>query len=254
MMPLAACLGLLSPSFAAKGSFEAELEQTAGVLSSESTRQEAGPASWTDIELRSQWRSGAWRLGLPADLSHRQTYGFNLNETRANAGLKTKLSFEKQWLRAYVGAYGVYRPDWSDPYQLDAQGEPTPTDRHSYWSPRLRLQWGAKPWVHHRFVLEGQLRRPDYMDDPDYDEELAPTHIPPADNLWGTAKASWRMTRGPWRLQTEVVAHHKSYGSTYARDAGTGLTNATSDEPNPLYQVLDVEPSVEGRWEQVEGR
>ena len=57
-------LALLSTVHAG-GTFEAGMEQSFGVLSGESIREERGPASWTDISLRPERRTGAWRLGLP---------------------------------------------------------------------------------------------------------------------------------------------------------------------------------------------
>ncbi len=243
----AAFLVLVGPARAAE--LDATLSQSLGVLVGDGIHGEAGPASWTELQLRPSLDVEGWNVGLPVDLSHRQTFGFALAESRGKLGLRARHKTDMHRVLLYAGAYGAWRPGWLDPYQPDVHGEPTPTDRHSYASPRLRAQWDLLPWDGHRFVLEAQLRRPDYLEDPDYDPELAPTHIVPGDHLRTTTEARWRRDWERWRLELGSTAELRAYSQTYARDAGTGLTHASSDEPNPLYRVLDLEPRARLRWE-----
>jgi len=228
---------------------DASVAQSAGVLSGDTIHPAGGPASWTDLELRTEASLGTWDLGLPLDLSHRQTFGFPLSETRAVLGSKLRNGWGPHKLLLYAGAYGTWRPGWLDPYQPDASGEPTPTHRHSFASPRLRAQWDVLPREGRRLTVEAQLRRPDYLEDPDYDPELAPTHIIPGDHLRSSLELAWRATGDRWRLDLSTSADLRVYSETYARDAGTGLTHASSEEPNPSYRTLDLEPRVRLRVE-----
>jgi hypothetical protein len=228
---------------------DASVAQSAGVLSGDTIHTGQGPASWTELELRPEGSHEGWDLSLPVDLSHRQTYGFALAESRTKLGLKARNRWERHKLLLYLGAYGTWRPGWLDPYQPDAEGEPTPTHRHSFASPRLRAQWDLLPRDGHRFTLEAQLRRPDYLEDPDYDPELAPTHIIPGDHLRASVDLAWRRDWERWRLDLGSSGDLRAYTESYARDAGTGLTHASSEEPNPEYRVLDLEPRARLRWE-----
>ncbi len=247
---IATLLALSLPvTAAAKADLDAAIAQSAGFLAGDGFHDEAGPASWTELELRPRARLGDWRLGLPFDFSHRQTYGFALSESLGKAGVKARVRVGAQRMLLYAGVYGAWRPGWLDPYQPDAEGEPTPTHRHSYLSPRLRAKWSLLPWSGHRLSLETQLRRPDYREDPDYDPELAPTHIIPGDHLRASLAGTWRWEHGAWRLEAGSSGDYRAYLHTYARDAGTGLTHASSDEPNPQYRVLDIEPRLRLRWE-----
>ena len=228
---------------------DASVAQSAGVLSGDTIHPEGGPASWTDLALRSETSLGTWDLSLPLDLSHRQTFGFPLSETRGALGSKLRNAWGPHKLLLYAGVYGTWRPGWLDPYQPDASGEPTSTHRHSFASPRLRAQWSVLPREGHRFTFEAQLRRPDYLEDPDYDPELAPTHIVPGDHLRSSLEFAWRLDGDRWRLDLSTNADLRAYTETFARDAGTGLTHASSQDPNPSYRTLDLEPRVRLRVE-----
>ncbi len=248
-IPLAA-VALLIPGTAQAGvDLETRASQALGVLAGDGIHPERGPASWTELALRPSADLEGWTLGLPVDLSHRQTFGIALAESRGKAGLKARYKSGIHRVLLYGGGYGVWRPGWLDPYQPDVEGEPTPTNRHSFASPRLRAQWDLLPWDGHRFGLEAQLRRLDYVEDPDYDPELAPTHIIPGDHLRLTSELGWRRDWERWRFDLGGTAELRAYSHTFARDAGTGLTHASSEEPNPEYRVLDIEPRARLRFE-----
>ncbi|MBI5488169.1 MAG: hypothetical protein HY905_12625 [Deltaproteobacteria bacterium] len=202
------------------------------------------------LEVEPAFVFDRWRLELPAALSMRQTWPTSLAEMTAelDLGLEWRPSSRFR-IGAEGGASLVLRPGWPDPYQPEAGGELSPTDRHSYVRPGAELTVSGIPVRHHHARLVYDYSHSDYFEDASYDPLEYPTHLTPADNDEHGLRAAWHWLDGGWRVGGEVDASWTHYRNTYARDAGTGLTHAgPGGQPaNPLLELWTVEPSLDAR-------
>ncbi|MEM9488501.1 MAG: hypothetical protein AAGC55_05125 [Myxococcota bacterium] len=196
--------------------------------------------------VRTRVDHSSFRLNLPLSVSHRETQGVALSETRAGSGLELEYRPSKRF-RVGVSAKlaGAWRPDWPDQYQPLDDGTLQGSDRKSFWRRQTGAEVYGRPFGRHRLRAKYDYALIDYRQDPMFDAIEEPNHLVPSDHSRHSASLSWAYWARSWKLGAGVDGSWKNYDFAYARDAGTGRTNATSEMPNPLQRIRDIEPNVE---------
>ncbi len=200
-----------------------------------------------EIETRAE--RGRWRAGASLDVGHRETQGASLRESKSY--LEAELGHRwgpKLRVTGEARLGGVWRPGWPDQYQPLADGSYEPTDRYSHWDRRVGATVAGIPLRHHHARARYRYELVDYRQDPDYDPQVAPTHLVPADYGEHQLDLSWRYFGRGWKLGGALDSFVKDYYFVFSRDAGTGKTHAGAGgpPPNPLQTIRGLEPQVTG--------
>lgn len=226
--------------------FDLEASAAGGLLSDGATVEERASAALVAARLRPRLRRRDLQLRFPVAFTHRQTFGGSLSETAAGAGAGVAYQIASGWRLALdAGARGKYRPFWPDPYQPDAAGGLLGTDRYSYLELFAQTEIGWRPTKNQRVRLEYELSDFDYRTDREF-EDADPTHLTPRDRAEHRATLSWSYRQGGLAFGTAADVYWRVYADLFARDAGTGLTHATStrQSPNPSLTLRGAEPAV----------
>ena len=191
-----------------------------------------------------------WQLDVPLTVNHRQTQGVALSETRLKSGATLRWRPSRRLrMRAAADISAVWRPDWPDQYQPLEDGELDGSDRKSFWTRRLSGELYARPFGPWRVRAGYGYAVTDYRQDPNFDINTAPNHLVPSDHSRHEASLWWRYWGDGWKLGAGAEVFDKRDAFARARDAGTGKTNATSDNPNPLQHLRGIEPGIDGELE-----
>ncbi len=202
-----------------------------------------------EAELRAE-PSLAWKrleLALPLSLRHSEPMGVHLRETRAQAGLELDWRPTKKFRPfAEVRVVGVWRPDWPDLYQPDADGTLRSTSRHSYTKREAGFGFAAIPLRHHHARVKYGYTLVVYQQDPNFEAVARPTHLVPDDHDEHRIVVSWRYLTPAWKPKLAVELYQRNYFFEFARDAGNGRTHAAPGglDPNPLYRTRGVRPEL----------
>lgn len=188
-------------------------------------------------------------LAVGAVYSQRNTFGFTMFQRDVEGGPafrvrpNSKLDFGGETLVGYVD-----KPRWPDPYQPElvndeSTGKLLRTDRNSYFFTELEGYFKIK--FHPKFSGEiyGGYNYRNNVEDPNYSEADAPTHLVPGDKdrFRGGLNFTGSTPERFWRFSLDVRLDWTRYAKTYSRDAKTGLTHAGSpDEANPLQQFREL--------------
>ena len=199
-------------------------------------------ARWAIVELTAD-----------LDVAHEETWGASLRESQAQASLAAELRpWRELRTTAQVGAAGVSRPGWPDPYQ-PVDDDPSLglllTDRGSHLDlfAQARALWIPAP---HQFLrARYRFTRVDSLDDPAFDAINRPNHLTPFDNDEHVAELSWRAVIGLVRPGLTLGGSRQDWFFVFSRDAGTGATHVGEggDPANPLQaeNALELEPELE---------
>jgi hypothetical protein len=192
---------------------------------------------------------GDWRLQLPIEMSYRRTFPGDLSEAIGRSDLELRWRPDRRFrIEVGGGASGALRLGWPDQYQPLPTGGLGSTDRFSFWSWRTWIELGGAPVRHHHAHLRYGYESTDYGEDTAFDPYNEPTHLVPSDHEQHSLELAWHWLSGPWRAGGGAVASWRRYFFVFARDAGTGHTHAGPGgaPPNPLEELWDVEPSLDG--------
>lgn len=255
---LALLLGVSSVAWAAPPrpasspwSVEAAAQLETGAFSGLGVRKEAGARLRPQLQVEPQLELDRFRASVPVSLSHAETFGARLDESRGSGGLELRWRFSSK-LRVALAASvaGVYRPQWSDLYQPLPTGDFARTDRYSHWDRRVEAQLASRPWRRQHARLKYRYTIAEYAVDPAFEPVRSPNHLTPFSHDEHRADFSWRYLQKDWKLGVGLFARWRRDGFLFARDAGSGLTHAGPGglPPNPLQAFRTLEPSVEGRW------
>ena len=199
-----------------------------------------------DAEADVRVSHSRFRLDAPIRVAHRETQGADLSESRVKSGAELSYRPSKRFrIGASAQVAAVWRPDWPDLYQPMADGQLLGSDRKSFWRRTAGAEIYGRPIGALRTRAEYEYSLVDYRQDPTFDAVAEPNHLVPSDHGKHTASLSWRYWGKSWKLGGGAEAFSKNYAFAYARDAGTGRTHATSDNPNPLQKLRGVEPSLD---------
>ncbi|TNE85270.1 MAG: hypothetical protein EP330_26450 [Deltaproteobacteria bacterium] len=233
----------------------ADLYQGVGFLYGDGLTPGSGVISLTEIEARGELDAGEWRLSVPVDLSHRQTWGFALAELRARGGVELSRGFGETRVGVEAMPYLTWRPGWPDVYQPQADGTLLPTNRRSNYGLDLGGSIDSRIGDRIRTSFGYTFTTANYVDDPNYDPTQFPTHVVPGDHVQHEAHAQLRHDGERTRVDAGVKFNHRSYANMYARDAGTGLTHATpgGTAANPLFVRWQLDPWVQTRFSPGDG-
>jgi hypothetical protein len=217
-----------------------DLSAAAGGFSGQKTRTDAGGLLVVDAGVEPSYASGALTLKLPVSVVHRQTVDATLSETRGHAAVEPTWRLGKALkVGAEAGLLGVFRPDWPDQYQREANGNMPATDRYSFLSWRVGANLYAQPAPHQHLRLRYRLESVTYQRDPAFDP-ATPMHLTPRDHVAHQLQASWRRLQPTWALALRLDTEFRRDSVYLARRAGTGGSSG-----NPEQSLNDYEPSVE---------
>jgi len=227
------------------------LRALAGVFRGHGLLREDGSHTLLAASLEPTAKRDRLEVSGQLDVRHRETAGARLRETRSAASVGAKLDIAKR-TKLYGGAAidWTRRPGWPDPYQPDGAGGVFATSRRSHWDRSFELGLLAMP-KHQRLRVEWRYTLADYDEDPMFDAVQAPTHLVPADHEEHRGRLIWAYRTKRWSLGPEVTARSRHYFFRFAGDAGTGKTHAGpgGPPPNPLYQLVEIEPALAGEIE-----
>lgn len=208
-------------------------------------------------EVEPQIERDRWRVRAPLSVEHRQTQGASLSESRIylDGEVRYRRSARLR-LTGEVRVGGVWRPNWPDQYQPMATGQLASTGRYSHWDRRIGFGVAGIPRRHHHVRARYRYTIVDYAEDPNYDPSTTPTHLVPGDHGQHDLDFSWRYLGKGWKVGAGLDIGIRNDYFAYARDASTGLTHAGAGgpPPNPLQQIVGVEPSIEGERTLAGGR
>jgi hypothetical protein len=222
-----------------KWTFEMPLDVKAGAgyMSGDETHTDQGAIFILDlgIDPSFSYRKKKLKVGLAADFSERETFGFHLPYRDISGGPFIDVRFKKKYVLSINGEAGnQFRPNWPDLYQpkVDAAGNRTgkllATDRFSY----LHAEGGANFEVRFKKNLNGNVFAEYYyqnnIEDSNYNEVDDPAHLVPGDRyrIRGGVGVDGYVGKRIWRYSIDVRTDWTQYLKTFARDAKTGLTNA----------------------------
>ncbi|MHB8875014.1 MAG: hypothetical protein ACYC8T_15120 [Myxococcaceae bacterium] len=243
-------LGADIPDAEGPWAFDGEARLTTGGFSGYGVRKDGGGMARPEVRAAARFRREGFQASLPVALSHRQTVGAALVESKGSAGLELRYRFSPK-LRVSLegGLLGVRRPGWPDLYQPLAGGGYQPTDRYSHFDGKLEAQVAGIPLRHQHARLKYQYTGADYAIDPAF-RSSNPTHLTPFGYHEHALRGSWRYLADDWKAGGKLSAFSQGYAFMFSRDANTGLTHAGPGgaPPNPLQVFTGVEPAVEGEW------
>lgn len=241
--------GAAPPATASAWTTSWELAAAAGGFSGQRTRTDAGGLLLLDAAVEPAYAHGDLALKAPVGLSHRQTVGATLSETRLRAALEPAWRASRALkLGAEAGLLWAYRPGWPDQYQREASGVMPGTDRYSFLAWRAGANLYAQPAPHQHLRLRYRLVATTYTRDPTFDP-AAPMHLTPRDNVVHELSGSWRRLQPTWAVALRLDAAFRRDSVYLARRAGTGGSTG-----NPTQELNDYEPSAELELRQVAGR
>ena len=208
--------------------------------------------SVVSVELDPSVQWSAFQLSLPTQIEHRETWGAHLSRTDASSTLALDFKPMRQFKATLEGGIAaVSKPTWLDPYQpvdnLVDNGF-LPTDRRS----RVDTTFGARlmtvPWSKTFARLGYAFTRSMTTRDPAFDPIERPNHLTPRNNDEHRLRASLKTTLGALKPGVSISAFQREWFFVFARDGGTGSTNAGpgGDPPNPLqlFRGLELEPEA----------
>lgn len=221
-----------------------------GAMANYLTLHGRAPFVFASIEADPSVEHRAFRLRLPIGVRHRQAFVTPWTETAGHGSFELRYRPVRRF-RAELsgGAIARLRPAWLDLYQPISPGNLSHTHRYSRWSRFLALELAGMPIQHEHLRLSYRYSYMKYWQDPHYQPLYYPTHLVPYDHTEHLIEASWHHLKDKLRIGGTMVARHRNYYFAFARDAGTGLTHASvySANPNPLYRVWYLRPSIDSR-------
>ena len=241
-----------------KWRFEVPMAQTAGVgyMEGDGIIESSGFFALLSLELAPgiQLKKRLLRIGMNVSYDSRETIGFSLAERHVHGGPDFRLRLGTKWDVGLTSDGGYcFRPNWPDSYQPvvtvnDLTGEQQRSgklhgsDRNSYF------HIGTDTYIKYRFTrrlsveVYGGYDFKGYRHDPGYDENEAPTHLVPGDRhrVSGGIQLVGSTPERFWRFTLDTRIEDRRYTRTYARDAKTGYTHASSvtTSPNPLQHFV----------------
>lgn len=233
-------------------SIEAELGLGGGVEVGRSTRPDTYAVIEASAEAtpRFEWR---WfRLSVPLEIAHHQTFGASLAELSGSGGVELRFRLGPELrIEAGGGVEGEWRPDWPDQYQPLANGDLAATDRYSNWTRGGGGRIAFIPIRHQHVDLSYRYELTDYADDPAFDPIDEPTHLVPSDHEEHSFGVGWHHHDDDFEVGGGLDAAYRQYFFAFARDAGTGSTHAGpgGPPPNPLQEELELEPYADVEFE-----
>lgn len=253
MTPLLLLLPMLLGARPADGpSLDAHATVAAGAFDGAGVRTDAGQLLTAELELAPKLRAGAWRFELPLEVSHTETFGAELRETRWSARADAEVRASRAVrLGLEAGVQGAHRPGWPDLYQRQPGGALLATDRHGYvgWRGGARVTLATAP--RQQLRLGYRVLAYDFDDDPSFDAELDPGHLVPSDNLQHGVDLSWRYRGRVYEVTVGADYGYRADSLQHARRAGTGSTLGGT---TPLQRLHQVEPGVQLEVEPFDGR
>jgi hypothetical protein len=234
------------------GWIDLRLELLGGAFQGRTVRHDSGGVAIAEAAIIPALRTGDWKFELPLHLSHRQTFGAPLPESKAAATAIAEWRATRHFrVTPEAGLSAALRPGWPDLYQRQADGTLPPTDRYSYFSWHAGASLSLTPFPHHHPKLRYRYLAYRYRADPNFQADIDPMHITPVDHGTHEVQLTWRATYEEFAAAAGVDYQHRQDLVLLARNAGTGTTTGYS---NPLQRLDLVEPSVEGQLRKLGGQ
>lgn len=243
---LAALLASASTALAADPrpalTLQSRFAALAGGASGLRTRTDSGGLGVFEASLVPTLRGGALALRVPVRLERDQAFGTDLTETLLAGELAPEWQVGKGVrLAAEAGALRVWRLDWPDQYQPNADLTLRKTDRYSYTALHAGANGYVRPARHHHLRARWRVTSYDYERDPAFTEaDPTPTHLTPRDNVRNDLDLSWRYLADGWALAGRL-------DTSFRRDSVYPARRAMTGEPVPFarQRLNDYEPAVE---------